>query len=356
MTIVRINRWKPGDSFSPLTELASTTYPGQEMSSEAYLDWQYVLNPHGPVLLHTGQSDDRTIAQYLVIPRNYRCGATSLKGSLSVNTLTHPEFRGAGWFVRLAEATYDSCTSEDIAFTLGFPNKESRPGFTGPLHFKSLGDLSFLALPLRWTGILNRFLGKDRTRKGAELYLNIPEPCLYRSKDYCIEDWEPGPLSVDFFHAFHATGKFTTERSDDYMMWRYLKCPTRRYRFLRITDPDRRRMLGFVVLRAIKLSGLRCGVLVDFGYLSDEPLALSELFRFSVDRFKDSGMDAVIAAAVPRCSSEQLLRSEGFLRVPSRLLPQHLTVIQRLHDPKQAARVPTDLESWFLTFGDYDVL
>ena len=54
MNADQIARWRVGDSLAPLLRLAATTYPGQELTSEDYLDWQYRRNPDGPVLLHLG--------------------------------------------------------------------------------------------------------------------------------------------------------------------------------------------------------------------------------------------------------------------------------------------------------------
>lgn len=115
-------------------------------------------------------------------------------------------------------------------------------------------------------------------------------------------------------------------------------------------------MLGFVVLRAIELSGLRCGVMVDFGSLPDAIPALAELFQFSIARFQASGLEAVVAAAVPASEEADQLIAEGFYRVPVRFLPQPLNMILRTHTPQSSSGIPTDLRSWFLTFGDYDVL
>lgn len=356
MNADHIARWKVGDSLSPLCHLAATTYPGQELTNEDYLDWQYRRNPDGPVVLHYGSSDQSVAAQYLVIPRTYWINGAPVRGSLSVNTLTDPKYRGEGWFVRLAEATYSACQQEGLAFTIGFPNRQSHSGFVGRLKFRSLGNLEFLAMPLRWTGIARRIFSRTRKRKGPDLFLSLPTPCLYRSKGYCIEDWEPGQLSDSFFRQFHESKKATTLRTAAYLTWRYQQCPTRHYRFLRITDPDRTRMLGFVVLRALELSGLRCGVLVDFGCLPDAMPALAELFQFAIGRFQASGLEAVVAAAVPTSEEADQLIAEGFYRVPARFLPQPLHLILRMHTIQPGFGLPTDLQSWFLTFGDYDVL
>lgn len=115
-------------------------------------------------------------------------------------------------------------------------------------------------------------------------------------------------------------------------------------------------MLGFVVIRALELSGLRSGVLVDFGCLPDTMSALAELFRFAIGRFQASGLETVVAAAVPASEEADQLIAEGFYRVPVRFLPQPLNMILRTHTPQSSSGIPTDLRSWFLTFGDYDVL
>lgn len=56
----------------------------------------------------------------------------------SGDTMTHPEHRGKGLFMKLADKTYENCTQENIAFVFGFTNSQSHRGF-GKLGWKFNG-------------------------------------------------------------------------------------------------------------------------------------------------------------------------------------------------------------------------
>ena len=123
---------------------------------------------------------------------------------------------------------------------------------------------------------------------------------------------------------------------------------------LAIGDEKGSGISAYIVLRSVELMGMRCGVIADIGGLQVQPL--KELISYSVRRFRESGMDAVVAACSPSCDEYTALRRAGFFHVPSRLLPQPLHFILHLTPGHTASEALSDFGNWFLTFGDYDVL
>ena len=83
--------------------------------------------------------------------------------------------------------------------------------------------------------------------------------------------------------------------------------------------------------------------------------ALAELFRFAIGRFQASGLETVVAAAVPASEEADQLIAEGFYRVPVRFY------LNPEYDP---AYPHPSVQFWdsdglavvVSYFGDYDVL
>lgn len=60
----------------------------------------------------------------------------------SGDTMTHPDHRGKGLFIKLAKATYELARESGIQFIFGFPNSNSYPGFVNKLGWTHLENLN----------------------------------------------------------------------------------------------------------------------------------------------------------------------------------------------------------------------
>src|SRR5450432_2238071 len=104
--------------YERLVNLSKTTYNGREISDTIYLQWEYNLNPDGTALITIAEAQNKIVSQYLILPRKYSIDNKIFMGSLSVNTLTHPDFRGIGLFTKLSNETFKLCKENEILFTI----------------------------------------------------------------------------------------------------------------------------------------------------------------------------------------------------------------------------------------------
>jgi len=107
-----------------------------ESKDEAYVDWLYYQNPFGRVYCSLAMDEDLIVGQYIVIPIEFIINGYRIRGGLSLNTFTHPDYRGKGIFTELAENVYSLLEADGVAFTVGMPNDSSRPGFLKYLKFE----------------------------------------------------------------------------------------------------------------------------------------------------------------------------------------------------------------------------
>ena len=107
----------------------------------AAIAWRYRDNPAGTVVGADAWSGDTLAAHYVTCPLRANVEGQVLKGLLSLNTATHPDFQGQGLFTRLARSAYDQAAELGHDFVIGVANAQSTPGFLGRLGFQHVGRL-----------------------------------------------------------------------------------------------------------------------------------------------------------------------------------------------------------------------
>ncbi len=121
--------------------LMARCFPGASHFDYAYLKWLYLENPAGEVVGFDAWEGTRLVATYVTIPARLRVEGRSVRGLLSLNTATDPEFQGKGLFTKLANAVFDLAASKGFACVYGIANAQSTPGFTRKLGFELLEPL-----------------------------------------------------------------------------------------------------------------------------------------------------------------------------------------------------------------------
>jgi GNAT superfamily N-acetyltransferase len=124
--------------------LLQDTFPGaKERYNQAYLNWLYYENPNGPVIGFDAWDGNRAVAHYVCIPLQAQIQSSSpRKILLSLNTATHPDYRGKGLFVKLALQTYALAAEQNYDAVIGVANANSTHGFVNRLGFQLVTPLS----------------------------------------------------------------------------------------------------------------------------------------------------------------------------------------------------------------------
>jgi GNAT superfamily N-acetyltransferase len=132
------------------SSLLNAVFRTRKFTPEA-LAWRYRDNPAGAVVGADAWDGDRLAAHYVTCPVEARIDGAPLRGLLSLNTATHPDYQGRGLFTRLAEAAYDQGAEAGFGFLIGVANASSTPGFLRKLAFQDVGRLhaGLLAKPPR---------------------------------------------------------------------------------------------------------------------------------------------------------------------------------------------------------------
>jgi GNAT superfamily N-acetyltransferase len=106
-----------------------------------YLKWQYADNTAGPAVGFNAYAGEVLAAHYVTTPIYMILNGQRVPGLLSLNTATHPDYRGKRLFTLLAERTYEYATEKGYQFVIGVANANSTHGFLKHLGFYLVAPL-----------------------------------------------------------------------------------------------------------------------------------------------------------------------------------------------------------------------
>lgn len=143
-------------------------------------------------------SSNQPAAFYGVIPVLANLNGKDVLIAQSADTLTHPDFRKRGLFVKLAKMTYDLCSECGIHYLYGIPNYNSFGGFVKKLDWENpdsflVFEKKIKTLPLSYISYKNELLKKlYRIHLKFSLWLfgikkDSASSIEIKSNDFCIE-------------------------------------------------------------------------------------------------------------------------------------------------------------------------
>ena len=125
--------------------------------------------------------ENRPAAYYGVIPCFIQSGKDILLAAQSADTMTHPEHRNKGMFIKLSMMTFDLCRQLGIRLIFGFPNQHSYPTMIKHLGWTETEKMSRFTIP---TGTMwNRIFLKTSKEHHDEVLNKLisSEPALKNS-------------------------------------------------------------------------------------------------------------------------------------------------------------------------------
>jgi len=347
---IEIKQYQALPPINDLVDLAKTYYDSGEIISNDYLNWQYCQNPSGFPIYSLAFCEEKLIGQYFVIPINYLINGQKIKGTLSLNTLTHPDFQGKGIFTKLADSTYDLCEKENIKFTLGFPNPLSYGGFVKKLNFNHIGNASLLIQPLKPFSILQNFLTKKTEKHGGDIPFSW-ENFMVNNKNTRLLEKKDEILYNEFWHSLKFK-KATIDKDFSYIKWRYLDIPKRKY--YPIIVENNHKITAFCTVRVEIVMNIKTAVIMDSFLLPEHSKDMNILIKLLLKTLKKQGISMVTCLNPNEEIIKTIFKNKFFIKIPERFLPQPIPIILREHQ----VNVGIDLKqvnNWSFSFGDYDI-
>ncbi|MEO2508738.1 GNAT family N-acetyltransferase [Clostridium paraputrificum] len=177
-------------------KLYSKCFSGEITDDEIY--WRYINNPLKDILVNVAIENGEIVANYAVSPIKVNYKGNIINAGLSLNTMTDPDYRGKGLFVKLAEELYDHMKACGYKLVVGFPHYTSNRGFQEKLGWKNIYEIPMME---------------------------------YRLAEDIIEE-EANVIEVNQIRCFEDITKeknINIVKDDKYIMWRYYENPSVKY-------------------------------------------------------------------------------------------------------------------------------
>lgn len=195
--IVKLLKLSLGESLMPKTN--------------EYWKWKHIKNPFGESDVLLAYDGDLLVGVRAFMKWVWCKSGTELKSVRAVDTVTHPEYQGRGIFKKLTLQLVDECSNADVSLIYNTPNGKSAPGYL-KMGWSIVGKL-----PVRvsFKNPVNVIVNKIQS-KGVTEFMSLND----QKFDLKLSDFDKDTS---------LTSIWTTQRSKDYVRWRYQEVPVVNY-------------------------------------------------------------------------------------------------------------------------------
>jgi GNAT superfamily N-acetyltransferase len=345
---VKIEKWDGSSKDkNNILSLMKTVFGENEYSTQAYFNWIYEKNPQGDpiVLFARDEKDDSIIGIETIIPMNLWVGKKIIKSALSCNSAVNPNFRNKGIFGVLVDEIQRLAKEEKISCIYGVPNRNSYHAFV-KRGFYEIGKLKIYGKPLK----ISKYFGDEIILKPLD-YLIRKENNQTKFESF-KEDFDS--KFDDLFNKKIDFDGVITNKTKDFLNWRYKQHPTREYETFSFQDKDQ--LLSYIVLRKTIFKNKKVVVIVDF-VIDPRISEFKEITKFVSSVLNNYREDciAVIVTCNPEFKEYQILKNLGFMNIPKIFKPEPFYFITSILEPFNGQRKFQVFNNWVFCFGDYDV-
>lgn len=355
-----IRKYESGDE-KQIIRLFEEVY-GKRMGkieSFKHWNWEYKFNPNKRIEIFLAFHNHKIIGQYAVIPVKMKIGNKDYITSLSLDTMTHKDYRGQGIFPILAKKLYSEIGKNGIPITYGFPNALSYPNFMNKLEWFEISDVPIYIRPLNFTSLLNhylkiKFLSKIFSRF-IDFFFNFTLEKKKMDNNLKIKKInEFGKEVDDLWKLTKKEMPICIVRDSKYLNWRYFKKPEEKYDVFAIKKDAK--LKGYIILKIEERFDLKIGLIVDILTNRSNMAYQDYLIKYAISYFKKKKVDIVSVIMYPHCRYYKSLKKQKFLKLLKRLLPEDIYFGARLNNSKLNIQFIKNPINWHITWGDIDVV
>ncbi len=357
--VLNTRTYRKGDE-DGIYELWKAVHPDRQYDRGKWMrwwNWMFIDNPVGKGRIWLAEHNEKIVGQYAMVPIRIKVGDEVVTGSLSLQTMTHPDYRRQNIFETLAVKAYEEAEKDDIFFVFGFPNKFSYPGFVKKLQWFDIAYRQLMVKPYDWGTVIssqikNKYLatflafGASCTAPIFNMVMGINRKTV--PKDLDIVQISSFDEHIDvFWNEISKRYKIMVVRDSRYLNWRYVDVPNAEYViFLAKRSGE---IEGYTILRCRPWDALEVGCIFDI--MAYSPETAQGLLYKTIEYFKQQKPDFVFCDMIADKSYSNLFRMNGFLSV-SRLKKKAFCAY--LTSPRITMEFIADAENWYSQQGDSD--
>jgi Acetyltransferase (GNAT) domain len=120
--------------------------------SEKYIRWRYLETLAGVSPTMLAFDKEICVGSYGVWPTKLLLDGKQILGAQAIDSMTHPQYRGRGIFVEVAERCYRVLNQHGYQVLYGFPNDSAYPGRIRRLNWDHVSDIHHWVRPIWFLG------------------------------------------------------------------------------------------------------------------------------------------------------------------------------------------------------------
>jgi len=314
--------------------------------------WEFMGGPDGKAFIYIAEEKGSLIGHFADIPRRFSVNGKVVLGTLSLDLMVRPDFRRRGIFEEMGTYAVQHVKAERGLFLTAYPiRKETIRGLI-KIGWKKIVELPVLVYPIRFQGIVNRYLHIRPLSFLLGGVIGVFHLLLFQGR---ARAKAVGGIDVDqvdqlgeefdlFWQRASSISSIIGVRDQCFLNWRYRKNPSRTYTIYRTKKNGE--MTGYIVLRKVDLLQFNSAVIVDLLVLDKQ--SLNALVAKGIEHSYKEGA-VLLGFMVPKTHPYYgSLIARGFL--PSLKSFQFMIYdcgnVAALEDPK----------GWYVNWGDSDVI
>ena len=322
--------------------------------------WKYELNPSGfrgqDGDIWVAESEHKIVGHYALIPEKIKFYSRVIDIAQSVDTATHPDFRGKGVFTALAKKVY-SAAKNRYPFLIGFPSAMAYRGFLN-MGWKDLSPVPEHTKILDYNSFSNRKFSNPIYSQSAKTLLKtcyhltqLPKSLKFSSiKGTNVEIEQIKKFSSEFdpfWDKSRMKYNIVMERTSAFLNWRFSK-QFGSYQFFIARSTKENEILGYVVIK----NSINSLDIIDLIALQDQDKAILELIDTAVRTCKDLGLDSIRCWFPKWHKSSNLLVNKGFISLKNLTFRKNVPKVI-FYSFAQDIEIPKS-NDWFFTYADTD--
>ncbi|WMN06815.1 GNAT family N-acetyltransferase [Marivirga arenosa] len=318
---MELKKYKPSDELEIL-ELFSLAF-GKNMTKE-FWEWRYLNNPTlKEPLINLMWDMDKLVGHYAVSPVILNIKEEKVLTSLSMTTMTHPDYGGKGIFTDLAENLYhDIYKNNGIQAVWGFPNLNSHYGLIKRLKWNDVSLVHSLRL---FSEVFNKY-DKVNYRTAYDF------SAQHAAK---IKENNKGEISV--------------HKDANYLNWRYRDHPDNEYHIIELADADHLEFVVIKIIDSFDSAGTKEVDILEHGYDAN-PEVINEVISAVLSFLSDKGETIIsLNTWMPIFDPRHKLLERNKFR------PEKPLTFMGYRAFSEKCEVLKYFNSWDLTMGDSDV-
>jgi hypothetical protein len=314
---MEIRDFKQGDE-DAILELFELVFKKQ--MSKRYWFWRFEKNPAGKYLIKLMWHDNQLVGHYAVSPVFMEINSEKVLTSLSMSTMTHPDFGGKGIFKDLSMNLYDLLENYlNMKLIWGFPNGNSHYGFIKYLNWKDIAVIHTLTL-------------------------NISELNSVESNSIkIVTDFDSNHVAI--LQQTTRDFEVKVDRNLAYLKWRYIDNPSNKYTIYEYNQDGEKQFLVTKLYPSQTQNNKQDVFIMEYGITNH---SLLPNFVQHLKFFHDEKIENIVIWCTLYDSKHIELEKTGFVLQGRQTFLSARGCNFKLYDI-------ADYRKWFISFGDSDV-